>query len=188
MESQFRATQCDPMTPRTVFIPWFYMTSTLSMRISPLIKSYFTVKMFRTCLSILPDEHNNPNFGNIVPDNFPRLFNHLDLILSGMRSSSSILCGPLSKLSFCRQTWYCAAHSSLEKNKNNTRFFSSSFFFFLLRRSRSGYKKIITRFIWFCVRGNVLLLACGRRARLLRLRFSTPFLWLVSRIRVKSSQ
>lgn len=69
---------------------------------------------------ILPDKHNDPNFGDVIPDNFPGIFDHLNLIFSGIRSSSSILllCAPLSKLRSCAQTWYRAAHSLRKEKKH----------------------------------------------------------------------
>lgn len=66
---------------------------------------------------MLPDEHNNANFGNIVPNNFPRLLDHLDLLPAEVRSSINIRIS-LSKLRFCRQTWYCAAHYLQTEKKN----------------------------------------------------------------------
>lgn len=57
-------------------------------------------------LLILPDKHNNPNFGDVIPNNFPGIFDHLDLLFPGIHSSSILLllCAPLSKLRFCAQT------------------------------------------------------------------------------------
>lgn len=102
---------------------------------------------------VLPDEHNNPNFGYIVPDNFPWLLDHLNLILAGIRSSSSsILRVPLSKLCFSCHTWYCAAHSSYKKKLT------------VMLDPRRRRKK--TRVNWFCARWYVMLLASGLSVRL----------------------
>lgn len=88
----------------TIFYPSDQPTTPFTSLISELSDMQPALERYRTGLKILPDEHNNPNFGYVVPDNFPRLFHHLDLVLSGIRSSRSILRAPLSKLRFCCQT------------------------------------------------------------------------------------